>query len=71
MQTSQRLLHILISVLVSVLGWLGKNVYETTRILDSRLTTVEATIIDRTEVLQRLSVMEAEIENLKKTLEND
>ena len=65
MERNNRLLHVLLSVLISVLGWIGKNTYETTRILDKRLTVVEATLVDRTEVMGRLSVLEEQLRHLK------
>lgn len=58
MQNNQKLLSVLITILLAVFGWIGKNIYESTRMLDRRLTTVEATLLDRTEALSRLSVLE-------------
>ncbi len=64
MQGSNKLLSVLITILLAVFGWIGSNIYEATRMLDSRMTTVEATLIDRTEAIQRLSVLEDRVNRL-------
>lgn len=64
MQGSNKLLSVLISILLAVFGWIGSNIYDATRMLDRRLTTVEAMLIDRTEAIQRLSVLEDRVNRL-------
>lgn len=61
---NNKLLSVLITILLAVFGWIGANVYDATRMLDRRLTTVEATLIDRTEAIQRLSVLEDRVNRL-------
>jgi hypothetical protein len=55
----------LLTVLVSVFGWMGKNIYDSTQIIDKRLTIVESTLIDRTEAVKRLAVLEHRVDKLE------
>ncbi len=57
---------LLLTVLISAFGWMGKNVYESTRLLDKRLTIVESTLIDRTEAVTRLAVLEDRVDRIEK-----
>lgn len=61
---NNKLLSVLITILLTVFGWIGANIYDATRMLDRRLTTVEATLIDRTEAIQRLSVIEDRVNRM-------
>lgn len=56
----------LLTVLVSVFGWMSKNIYDSTRLMDKRLTIVESTLIDRTEAVKRLAVLEHRVDKLEK-----
>lgn len=56
----------LLTILVSVFGWMGKNIYDATQLMDKRLTIVESTLIDRTEAVKRLAVLEHRVDKLEK-----
>lgn len=56
----------LLTVLISVFGWMGKNIYDSTKLMDKRLTIVESTLIDRTEAVKRLTVLEYRMDKLEK-----
>jgi len=56
----------LLTIILGMTGWLGKNIYDSTQILDRRLTIVESTLIDRTEAIKRLAVIEHRLSTLEK-----
>lgn len=56
----------LLTMLVSLFGWMGKNIYDATQLNSKRLTIVESTLIDRTEAVRRLDLIELRISNLEK-----
>ncbi len=47
-------------------GWMGKNIYNSTQLIDKRLTIVESTLINRTEAVKRLAVLEHRVDNLER-----
>lgn len=55
----------LLTVLIGMFGWMGKNIYNSTQIIDKRLTIVESTLIDRTEAVKRLAVLEHRVDKLE------
>lgn len=66
-QPDNRVAVFLLSILIAVFGWIGKNIYDQTQIIDKRLTVVESTLIDRTEAVQRLAVLEHRVSEIEKT----
>lgn len=56
----------LLTVLIGAFGWMGKNIYNSTQLIDKRLTIVESTLINRTEAVKRLTVLEHRVDNLER-----
>lgn len=73
----------LLTVLIGLLGWIGKNLHadiqltreevklyrQEVEIAKQRLTIVESTVIDRTEAVKRLAVLEHRVDVLEKAPE--
>lgn len=55
----------LLTILITMFSWIGKNVYDSTQLLDKRLTVVESTLIDRTEAVKRLAILEHRVDKLE------
>lgn len=55
----------LLTLLIGLYSWIGKNVYDSTVAIDRRLTVVESTLIDRT-IVERLPVLEHRVGALEK-----
>lgn len=64
-ESYQKVLVFLVGIIIAFSGWWSKIVYDSLQVNSKRLTFIEATLLDRTEAVRRLDLLEHRVEVLE------
>lgn len=66
MVARDKVLTVAVSVIIALLGFMAKDSYYSTKAIEKRLTIVEATLMNRSDAMTRLALLEHRVGKLEK-----
>lgn len=65
----QKIIMIMLSVMIGVSGWFGKNLHDSTTLNSKRLTVLESTVMDKYESGKRIAILEHRINEIESEID--